>query len=166
MAMSPLFYLNDLRSAFVAHLADRLSDEICRESAKLSQAMGVIAPEKTHSAMLYLAKRGPATLAEIARSDGQSHQLLAARLAPLEKLKLIERFDDPADGRRRPYRLTKRGREDAAVIEAVSSDLAQVMDAFFRESGVNLITVLEDAIERLRRRPITERSALRKVEHA
>lgn len=157
MSTRPLAFLGGLRPAFVAHLADRLNDQICRESAALAAGRGIVAPERTHSAMLFLATNGPATLAEMARTDGQSHQLLAARLAPLERLRLVERFDDPADARRRPYRLTALGRADARRIEEFIRALAQAMEDMFRETGVDLIAALEDAIERLRRRPLAER---------
>lgn len=88
---APLAYLGDLRPAFVAHLADRLADQIGRQCGEIDAATGVSAPNRTHSVVLYLADHGPASLAEIARLDGQAHQLLAARLAPLEQMGLVER---------------------------------------------------------------------------
>ena len=157
MTTPPLAFLGALRPAFVAHLADRLNDQICRETANLAATRDIVAPGKTHSVMLFLAGNGSATLAEIARTDGQSHQLLAARLAPLEKLKLIERFDDPQDGRRRPYRLTARGRADVVRIEAFIGQVAAAMSDLFDEIDADLIAVLEQAIERLHRRPLTAR---------
>lgn len=161
MATATLSYLGDLRPAFIAHLADRLSHQICRESAELAARSGVLAPERAHSVMLFLAKHPPATLAEIARIDGQPHQLLAARMAPLEHLELIERTDDPADRRRRPYRLTELGKEDAARIERAAREIADAMGGLFSEMEVDLIAVLDDAIERLRRTPVAERCAMR-----
>jgi DNA-binding MarR family transcriptional regulator len=155
--MSPLSYLGELRPAFVAHLADRLNNEICRETQAHADAAGIRAPAKTHSALLYLHLHGAATLTQIARLDGQSHQLLAARLAPLEQLGLIERFDDPADGRRRPYRLTRSGREEAKKVLAAASLAAEAMRQLFGELDLDLLEVLEVAIERLRVEPFGAR---------
>jgi DNA-binding MarR family transcriptional regulator len=155
--MSPLNYLGDLRPAFVAHLADRLNDEICRETQAHADSMGIRAPAKTYSALLYLHLHGAATLTRIAKLDGQSHQLLAARLAPLEQLGLIERFDDPDDGRARPYRLTRSGREEAKKVLAATSLAAQAMRQLFVELGLDLVEVLEGAIEGLRVEPLGAR---------
>lgn len=160
MPTTSLSYLADLRPAFVAHLADRLSHQICKESAELSAQRGVIAPERTHSVMLFLAGQPPATLAEIARIDGQPHQLLAARLAPLEQLGLIERIDDPGDRRRRPYRLTALGRADAVRIERSARAIADAVKGLFEEMNVDLVAVLDEAIERLRKTPLSHRCAM------
>lgn len=158
----PLNYLGDLRPAFVAHLADRLNSVICAETQAYADRVGIGAPVKSHSAILFLYKRGPASLSEIARSDGQSHQLLAARLEALEALRLIERFEDPKDGRRRPYRLTRAGREEAKRVEAAAVLEAEAMRRLFKEMDEDLIASLEEAIEHLRVRPLGER--IREVE--
>jgi DNA-binding MarR family transcriptional regulator len=160
----PLSYLGALRPAFVAHLADRLSDAICVETQAYADQQGIRAPAKTHSAILFLHKCGPATLSEIARIDGQSHQLLSSRLMPLENLGLIERYDDAADGRRKPYRLTRAGRVDAKLIEAATECAAKAMLRLFAEMDQDLIVVLEAAIECLRATPLAKR--LQDVEHA
>jgi DNA-binding MarR family transcriptional regulator len=153
----PLSYLEELRPAFVAHLASRLSDAICSETQAYADRLGIRAPARTHSAILFLHKRGPATLSEIARIDGQSHQLLASRLTPLEELGLIERFDDPTDGRRKPYRLTRTGRADARRVEAAALREAEAMRRLFAEMDRDLIAVLEAAIELLRVKPLGKR---------
>ena len=160
--LAPLNYLDDLRPAFVAHLADRLNTVICAETQAYADRVGIHAPVKSHSAILFLHKRGPASLSEIARSDGQSHQLLAARLDPLERLGLIERVADPQDGRRRPYRLTRAGREEAKRVEAAVMLEAEAMRRLFKEMDQDLIASLEEAMECLRVRPLEER--IREVE--
>ena len=154
---SPLSYLDELRPAFVAHLADRLNGMIWSETQIYADRMGVTAPLKTHSALLFLLRKGPASLAEIARMDGQSHQLLTSRIDPLERLGFVERFADPEDARRMPYRLTKAGREEAKRIEAAITVKAEAMRQLFAETGHDLIAILEDAIERLRIKPLGRR---------
>lgn len=159
---APLHYLDELRPAFVAHIADRLNNVICEETQAYADRIGIRTPVKSHSAILFLHKRGPASLSEIARCDGQSHQLLAARLDPLESLGLIERFEDPEDRRRRPYRLTRSGREEAKRVEAAAVVGAEAMRRLFQEIDEDLIAALEKAIERLRVQPFGER--MREVE--
>ncbi len=152
-----LSFLGAMRPAFLAHLADRLNEEICSETAALAEEWGVAAPVRTHSALLYLAEIGPATLADIAAADGQSHQLVTQRLAPLEAMGLIERFHDAEDGRRKPYRLTARGRREAARVAAMAEALSGAMESLFEETGVNLAVAIDKAREGLQRIPLAER---------
>jgi MarR family transcriptional regulator, organic hydroperoxide resistance regulator len=155
--LPPLAYLGELRPAFVAHLADRLNDAIWTETQVYADRVGIKAPLKAHSALLFLLRHGPASLSEIARIDGQSHQLLASRFEPLEKMGLVERFADPNDARRSPYRLTRVGREEAKRVEAAVSVKAEAMRRLFAEMDQDLIDVLEDALERLRAKPLGQR---------
>jgi DNA-binding MarR family transcriptional regulator len=152
-----LEFLGDLRPAFVAHLAERMTEALCASTQMLADEAGYNAPVRTHSILLYLLDQRTATLTEMARTDGQSHQLLASRLKPLENLGLIERSVDPNDARRRPYRLTPAGRAEAAAIRADIGAHARAMDELFAETGVNLVEVLDDALEALRVRPLRER---------
>ena len=153
----PLSYLGELRPAFVAHLADRLNNMIWAETKIYADRAGIKAPLKTHSAILFLLRQGPASLSEIARTDGQSHQLLASRIDPLERMGLVEGFVDPKDARRNPYRLTKAGREEAKRIEAAIAVKAQAMRSLFEEMDLDLVAALEDAMERLRVKPLGQR---------
>ena len=143
---TPLGFLGDLRPGFVAHLAERLVDAICSETQRFADLAGIVAPMKTHSALLYLLIRGPASLVEIARSDGQSHQLVATRLAPLEALGLVERFSDPDDLRRRPYKLTKAGRGEAVKVRAAIAAHAKAQQELALETGLDLVAVLDRAL--------------------
>jgi DNA-binding MarR family transcriptional regulator len=155
--LAPLSYLGDLRPAFVAHLADRLNQVIWSETQIYADRVGIRAPLKTHSALLFLLQQGPASLSEIARVDGQSHQLLASRVDPLERMGFVERFADPKDARRNPYRLTKTGREEARRVEAAIAVKSEAMRRLFAEMDQDLIAVLEDALERLRAKPLGQR---------
>lgn len=143
---SALDFLGDLRPGFVAHLAERLVDAICTETQHFADAAGIVAPVKTHSALLFLLIRGPASLVEIARHDGQSHQLVASRLAPLEALGLVERFADPNDLRRKPYTLTDTGREEAEKVRAAIAAHAEAQRELARETGFDLVALLDRAL--------------------
>jgi DNA-binding MarR family transcriptional regulator len=155
--LPPLDYLEELRPAFVAHLADRLNTMIWTETQIYADRLGIRAPLKTHSAILFLLRRGPASLSEIARTDGQSHQLLASRFDPLERIGLVERVVDPKDARRNPYRLTRAGRDEARRVESAIAVKAEAMQRLFKEMNLDLIAVLEDAVERLRVKPLGQR---------
>ncbi len=158
-----LEFLGDLRPAFLAHLAERLTEALCASSQSLAAASGLKAPVRTHSVLLFLLERGPASLMEIARTDGQSHQLLSTRLKPLEMLGLIERFADPGDARRRPYRLTQKGQAEALVIREAIGTHARAMEELFIETGVDLVTALDNALEALRVKSLATRVNSRPV---
>ena len=160
--MKTLGVLGPLRHAFVAHLADRLSAQICTETAALFADRGIAAPVRSASAMLLLLKLGSATLAELARTDGQSHQLLSTRLAPLEAMGLVERSVDPVDARRRPYVLTNSGLVEARQVEAACAEIAAAMEDLFAELGNNLVESLDGAMLALRRVPIAARARSRR----
>jgi DNA-binding MarR family transcriptional regulator len=142
----PLDFLGDLRPGFVAHLAERLVEAICAETQRFADAAGIVAPVKTHSALLYLLICGPASLVEIARSDGQSHQLAASRLAPLEALGLIQRSTDPSDLRRKPYQLTEAGHNEAAKVRSAIEAHAQAQRELTRDTGLDLMALLDRAL--------------------
>jgi len=156
--MLALGFLGDLRHAFVAHLADRLSAQICTETAAMFVERGIEAPVRSASVLLFLLKTGSATLTEMARSDGQSHQLLATRLPPLEAMGLVERSVDPADARRRPYLLTERGTAEARRVEGACAEITAAMEDLFGEIGNNLVETLDGAMQALGRVPIAART--------
>lgn len=141
----------------MAHLAERLTDALCMSTQSLADATGLKAPIRTHSVLLLLLEQGAASLTEIARTDGQSHQLLASRLKPLEKLGLIERLADPNDARRRPYKLTQAGHHEALIVRSAIGEHTRAMNDLFAETGVDLIAALDNALEALRVRPLHDR---------
>ena len=155
--MRALDFLGELRPAFAAHLTERMTEALCTSTQTLADRAGYKAPVRTHSVLLYLLEQESVTLTEMARTDGQSHQLLASRLKPLEKLGLIRRSPDPLDRRRHPYRLAPAGKEGATAIRADIVAHARAMEELFKETGVNLVEVLDEAPEALRLKPFHER---------
>src|SRR5262249_47978340 len=154
--MIALPFLNELRPTFVAHLADRLSAQVCAQTEAIFVDRGMTAPVKSISPLLYLLREGPASLTEMARHDGQSHQLLASRLDPLEKIGLIERTIDPNDARRRPYALTRRGAVEARLAEAACKDIADAMRATFKDIGIDMLKAIDLCMASLDRVPLTD----------
>ncbi len=69
---------------------------------------GELTPSQT-SVLGLLAKSGPATTSSLAASEGVRSQSMAATLAALDERGLIQRHDDPSDGRRQLISLTEAG---------------------------------------------------------
>jgi DNA-binding MarR family transcriptional regulator len=64
----------------------------------------------TESAVIArLAKQGPATAAELARSEGMRPQSMGTTITALEEMGMVERKPHPTDGRQMNIELTSKG---------------------------------------------------------
>jgi len=59
--------------------------------------------------MARLAKDGPATTADLARTEGMKPQSMGATIAALEEMGMVERKPHPTDGRQMNIELTAKG---------------------------------------------------------
>jgi len=59
---------------------------------------------------------------------------------------LVERFADPDDLRRKPYKLTVAGRKEAAKVRAAIAAHAQAQQELARETGLDLVALLDRAL--------------------
>jgi DNA-binding MarR family transcriptional regulator len=69
--------------------------------------------------MAHLAKKGPATAADLARAEGMKPQSMGATIAELQDLGLVKRMPHPTDGRQMMIELTAKG---LAVRKAASDE--------------------------------------------
>lgn len=150
-------YAPELRPAFVAHMASRLDALICAQTKKVLDASGVETPVRSVSIMMRLLRRGPASIADIARIEGQSHQLVSSRVAPLEKAGLVRVKPDSQDERRKLLSLTSKGVADARKVEKICGNIAAAFSDLNKELGVDLMATLEHSEQALQREPIAMR---------
>lgn len=151
-------YAQNLRPGFLAHMANRLDALICGQTEAMLQDAGVVTPVRSVSTMIYLRKCGPASLADIAAADRQSHQLVSSRVGPLEELGLVTRTIDKNDRRRKLLKLTAKGRADSKIIERVCEQIALGLDHLRHEINLDLMSAIEEAETRLKQMPIELRS--------
>ena len=83
----------------VAHLTRRVRAEVASNDLSWSQTM----------VMGRLAKKGPATAADLARAEGVKPQSMGTTIGELLELGLVERKPHPTDGRQRMIELTQKG---------------------------------------------------------
>lgn len=85
-----------------------IDDDECRRAAAIVERVG----RRWNSAILLAVARGASRFTEIlARVDGLSDRMLAARLKELEQIGLIDRIVEPTTPVSVRYRLTARGHD-------------------------------------------------------
>lgn len=93
---------------------DRIDDEECRRASAIVERIG----RRWNSGILLAIARGSARFTGIlARVDGLSDRMLAARLKELEQAGLIDRIVEPTTPVSIRYRLTTRGQDLMAAME-------------------------------------------------
>jgi DNA-binding HxlR family transcriptional regulator len=91
-----------------------IDDDECRRATAIVERVG----RRWNSGILLALARGASRFTEIlARVDGLSDRMLAARLKELEQMGLIDRIVEPTTPVSVRYRLTARGRDLLAAIQ-------------------------------------------------
>jgi DNA-binding HxlR family transcriptional regulator len=93
---------------------DLIDDEECRRTTAIVERVG----RRWNSGILLAVARGASRFTEIvARVDGLSDRMLAARLKELEQIGLIDRIVEPTTPVSVRYRLTARGQDLLASLQ-------------------------------------------------
>lgn len=123
--------------AFFAFLATQLTDRIVSEGGRFSNTMGLEIPVTTMSTIMAL-KDGPASVTEIASALNVSHVAAIKTTRILIEKDILERRNDPDDGRRRPLSLTAKGKRVAEDVSTVIKKAQTVYCELFDEIGVDV----------------------------
>ena len=123
-------------------------------------SLGDLTPSQT-SVITRLEKGGPASASELAAAERVRPQSMAATLAAIDKLGLIKREPDPADGRRQLISLTDPGRERIvgsrqAREEWLARTLADEYTEAERQLIVEGLALLGRLVDETSRRPRQE----------
>jgi len=98
-----------------------------------------------------LLRHGESTVADLARAEGVRPQSMGATIQALVDLGLVERRQDPSDGRRTLVRATTAGataREDAwSARSRVLADRLGTLSPADRETVARSLTILETLVE-------------------
>jgi DNA-binding MarR family transcriptional regulator len=76
-------------------------------------------------------------LTVLAARAGMTHQSMGELVRELERRGYLERIADPADGRARIVRLTKRGRDAVRLAVAASAQIEARWVVFWRQAGLD-----------------------------
>jgi len=142
--------------SFLGRLSEALSQRIEEQTRPLFDDMGITVPVRSCSLLAALEAAGEATAAELARALGQSHQLVIQKCPALLRLGVITQHADPADARRKIFRLTAEGRRQQDRIEAYSVRISEVYRDLFDEVG-DVHSAILRALNALADKPLAER---------
>ena len=121
--------------SFLGRLSEALSTRIEEQTRPLFDAAGIVVPVKSCSLLTAIADAGEASAAELARTLGQSHQLVVQKCPALLRLGVITQHPDPHDARRKLFRQTEAGHDQLARIDAYSVTITRVYRTLFEEVG-------------------------------
>ena len=142
--------------SFLGRLSEALSHRIEEQTRALFDEAGIVVPVRSVSLLTALGAAGEASAADLARTLGQSHQLIVQKLPALTRLGLIAERGDPDDARRKLFRLTGEGRGQLAALDACRARIAQAYRGLSEEVGDVHGTIVA-ALEALGARPLSER---------
>jgi len=142
--------------SFLGRLSEALSTRIEEQTRPLFDDAGITVPVRSCSLLAALEAAGEASAADLARALGQSHQLVVQKCPALLRLGLITQHADPADARRKIFRLTDAGRDQLRRIDAYSVRISRVYRALFEEVG-DVHAVILNALAALADKPLSER---------
>jgi len=146
-----------LKGAFVSNKLLRLVDLIATQGDDLLQEAGITIPSRAVGCALFIGDTGEASLADVAKALGEAHQLSAQRVEGLIALGLLERKDDPNDGRRKVLRLTKTGRSQYRRLLKRLAEIERAFIDLYAEIDYDLSAILDRAMEALHDTPLLER---------
>lgn len=142
--------------SFLGRLSEALSTTIEEQTRPLFDEAGIVVPVRSCSLLTALGDAGEASAAELARALGQSHQLVIQKFPALLRLGLVTQHADPADARRKNFRLTDAGRDQLARIAAYSDRITRVYRTLFEEVG-DVHGAIVKTLDALADKPLSER---------
>lgn len=139
-----------------AELASRLRLAIARTARRLRQEAGTDLSAALTAALATVEQRGPLTPSELAAAERVKRPTATRIVARLEELDLVERTDDPADGR---SSLVASSAEGRALLRRLRKRKNAYLARRLRELPPADVEVLERATDVLERILESERRA-------
>ncbi len=148
--------------AFLANQLSRLVDMISEQGDDLLTGAGLSLPSRSVSSVLLIGERGQISAADIAKELQQPHQLVTQRIEILIKLGLLDRIDDPSDGRRKILELTRKGKKELRLLEICLHEAERAFLDLYQEIECDLSAVTLRAMKVLSSMSILDRIATAK----
>ncbi|WP_262694271.1 MarR family winged helix-turn-helix transcriptional regulator [Kordiimonas aquimaris] len=143
--------------AFAANQMTRLTDLINDQGVALLEDAGLTLPPRAVSTVLLIGEREKISAADIAKELNQPHQLVTQRIELLISLDLLQRLDDPKDGRRKIIALTVKGNHEFNTLDKRLAEAALAFEHLYNEIDINLSTIAMRAMNALKKKSLLSR---------
>lgn len=147
----------NINEAFLAKSVFNLHLLIQKQADDVYAAKGLEFPVVVSSTLLFLSSVNKASVTQIAKALDHTHQLAAQRIKILLKLSLIEITEDSKDKRATFYKLTKKGVKQSEVLNNYCLEATIAFNSLSDELGINLQATLNNAIQALNKKTLSER---------
>ena len=145
------------RKAYLGkHCFDLLSLS-SEQAAEVYAQRGLSIPLEVSSTLQFISRNDALSVADIAKALSLPHQLSTQRVEKLANAGLLRRKPDPKDKRRVCLQLTKKGREQADLLDQCMADIARVYERMFEDIGCDLSVMIPAATAALKAVPIAAR---------
>lgn len=150
-------FADELGPGYLNLVVRRVSQRIAAAGDFYMRETGVSAAATSTAILAFVARREEAPLADIAQALGYTHQAVAKAMDLLEREGLVESRASNKDLRKRLVSLTRKGKHEAKLVDAVAERAAEVFDEVFAEIGVDIFSALRAFETALDRRPLEGR---------
>ena len=132
----------------MARRLNKLVDLIVVQGWHFLKDRGIDLDSRLFSAVLFLSRRGPCSITELATALGLSHQLTTYRIKALVRDGLAESRPNPDDHRQQTIQLTAQGKALEPHANAALIDVATAHEGLFDDIGANLFELARSALAR------------------
>lgn len=129
----------------------RLSDTLMQDGVRIYQVAGMGFEPRWFPVFVYLYRKGPTSITELAKGLGVSHPGINKIANEMIEARLAAPYKDRNDKRKRVLALTSTGREKYLEMEPVWRDIRQALQGIVDECGgefLSQLTKLERCIDR------------------
>ncbi len=146
-----------LANAFLGRRAADFANLLTAQAEVVYRERGMIFPVVTSSTLHFISQNPNLSLADISNALEQPHQVIAQRIASLDKLNLVERTPDPSDRRRQLLKLSDEGLRQVGLLEEYLIASQVAIRDLYDELGADLSSMLTNASAALKRRSFADR---------
>lgn len=150
-------FADELGPGYLNLVVRRVGQRLAAAGDAYMRQTGVATSATSTSVIAFVARNDRAAIASIAQALGYSHQAVAKAVETMERAGLMQSSGTTEDLRKRLLSLTRKGRQEAEMVEAVAARAATVFAEVFDEIGVDLFKALRAFESALDRRPLVGR---------
>jgi DNA-binding MarR family transcriptional regulator len=150
-------FADELGPGYLNLVVRRVSQRIAAAGDAYMRQTGIATSATSTAVLAYVARHDRAAIASIAQALGYSHQAVAKAVEAMEQAGLMQSSGTAEDLRKRLLSLTRKGRQEAEMVDAVAARAAAVFGDVFDEIGVDVFKALRAFETALDRRPLVGR---------